>query len=114
VTIGGMDRATLRQLAEHGDNPAIPRPVVHYFYGEQEPLEILADILELRLQGWSDLQLAKGRNDCRLVATKVTALKDSVFEAMTSEIMQAIERVQQLTDRDIEYDGWETSVEKPS
>ena len=109
-----MDRATLQQLADHGDNAAIPRPVVHYFYGGQEALEILADILELRLQGWSEIELARGPEDFRLLATKVSALEGNAFEAMTSAILQAVERVKELTDHEIQYDGWETSVEKAS
>jgi len=46
VTISAADRQVLQQLAEHGDNAAIARRVMHFFYGTRESLYDIAERLE--------------------------------------------------------------------
>jgi regulator of RNase E activity RraB len=104
VNISEPDRQVLQQLAEHGDNAAIARPVMHYFYGEREQLYDIAERLEK--PGWEEVELAKGEEDFRLVASKVTDLLDASIETMMTEVEEAIRGL------DVTYDGWETSVEK--
>jgi len=104
VSISEPDRQVLQQLAEHGDNAAIERPVMHFFYGDREQLYDVAERLEK--PGWEEVELAKGEHDFRLVATKITDLMDGSIETMMAEIAGAIAGL------DVTYDGWETSVEK--
>jgi hypothetical protein len=104
VTISDADRQVLAQLAENGDVHAIARPVTHFFYGDREPLYDIAERLEK--PGWEEVELAQGEQDFRLVATKITDLTVESVALMMQEVEQA------LADLPVEYDGWETSVEK--
>ena len=99
------DRQVLEQLAANGDNPSIPRPVMHIFYGAREPIEEVAGRLEAA--GWVDLELGEGEMDFQLVATKTWDLREPTVEMMMAEVEQA------MADLDLDYDGWETSVEQP-
>jgi regulator of RNase E activity RraB len=104
VSISEPDRQVLEQLAANGDNPAIPRPVVHFFYAaSREPLDELANSLEGA--GWNEIELGKGAEDFRLLATKTCDLLDGTVESLMAEVEQAV------GDLEIDYDGWETSVE---
>ena len=52
-----------------------------------------------------EVVLAKGEVDYRLVATKMTDLLDESVVIMMQEVEEA------LVGLDVEYDGWETSIE---
>ena len=104
MSIGEADEQVLEQLAAHGDNPAIPRPVMHFFYGEVDQLSELNQ--RLNFPNWTGSELARGADDHRLVATKTTDLIEESIELMMSEVEQA------LAGLNLEYDGWETSVEQ--
>ena len=104
MIIAAADREVLEQLAGHGNNASIARPVMHFFYGSRETLYDIAERLEK--PGWEEVELAQGEEDFRLVATKVTDLLDTSVETMMAEVADAIAGL------DVTYDGWETSVEK--
>ena len=106
MSISEADMQLLQQLAAHGDNPMIPRPVMHFFYGEVDQLSELNQ--RLNFPDWTGSELAKGPEDYRLVPTKMTDLTEKSVELMMSEVEQAIAGL------DLEYDGWETSVERSS
>ncbi len=105
MSLTDSDRAVLKQLAENGDNAAIPRAVVHFFYAaNSEPLHDIANRLEDA--GWTDVELGKSSDHFRLLATKVSDLQEEMVERMMLEVEEA------LSGLDIDYDGWETSVEQ--
>ena len=104
MSISEADKQVLEQLAAHGDNPAIARPVMHFFYGHVNELSELNQ--RLVFPGWTGGELAKGPKDYRFVATKETDLTEGSVELMMSEVGQA------MSDLSVEYDGWETSVDQ--
>ncbi|GGB34503.1 hypothetical protein GCM10011380_24960 [Sphingomonas metalli] len=106
MTVSGADRSVLSQLKEHGDHPAVPRPVMHFFYGDRAELYDVAERLER--PGWQEVELARGADDFRLVATKITDLLDNSVSEMMADVEQA------LSGLNVTYDGWETSIEKPN
>ena len=104
MSISEADRRVLQQLADHGDNPVIPRAVVHWFYAtDRQLLDEVANRLEGA--GWTDIELSKGPEDFRLLATKNCDLLEGTVEVMMAEVEQAVGELE------INYDGWETSVE---
>ena len=102
--IDEADKQVLEHLAAEGDIHAIVRPIMHFFYGEREQLYDIAERLEK--PGWKEVELAKGPENFRLVATKIADLLDGSVVLMMAEVEEAVAGL------DVEYDGWETSVEK--
>ena len=100
MSISDADRQVLDQLAAHGDNPAIPRPVMHFFYGQPKQLSAAAE--SFKRLAWKEAEVAQGS----LTATIVTDLQ----EASVTRMVEECERVR--TEFSLEYDGWETSVEE--
>jgi len=106
MSISEADKRVLQQLAANGDNAVIPRPVMHFFYGEVDQLSELNQ--RIAFPGWNGSELAKGSDDYRLTVTKVTDLTEESVQLMMSEVEQATAGL------DLDYDGWETSVEQSS
>jgi hypothetical protein len=79
---------------------------MHFFYGEADQLSELNQRIDF--PGWTESELTKGADDYRLVVTKLTDLTEESVELMMSEVEQATAGL------DLEYDGWETSVERSS
>ena len=104
MSISNADQEVLAALAANGDDHRIPRDVAHFFFGDRQPLEDVAGKLEK--VGWADLELARGTSDHRLVATIHTDLLEPSVLSMMSMIEEA------MKDVDVEYDGWEASLER--
>jgi len=103
MSLSPEDEAVLQQLADHGDDPAIVGPIIHWFFGEQTDLETVA--ARLRPLGWANLGVQQDEDGWLMSPTKNANLQTASFLVMNSEIASA------SADLEVTYDGWETSVE---
>ncbi|WP_162925346.1 ribonuclease E inhibitor RraB [Aurantiacibacter odishensis] len=98
------DKAVLSSLREGGDHPAIPREIRIWIYGSQDDLNKVADRLA---DNWDDTIPERDGEEWSILASRTQPTSDEAIIAMTNEIEAALEGTA------ADYDGWETSIEKP-
>lgn len=104
MNIPEEDRQVLQQLAEHGDDPRIVRPVVHWLFGNEADLRELGRRLADR--GWTDTEPKEDDDGWLISPAKRSDLSAEAIIAMNNDINQASNGL------DVDHDGWETSVEQ--
>lgn len=99
------DVALLESLREGGDRPFIDREVRIWIYGSKDDLYTVAGRLA---DSWDNASPECDENGWSILASRTQTTTDEAILAMTTEIEAALEGTA------AEYDGWETSIEKPN
>jgi regulator of RNase E activity RraB len=106
MNIPEEDRQVLQQLAEHGDDPSIVRPVVHWLFGDEADLRELGRRLSDR--GWADTEPSQDGDLWLMSPAKRSDLSAEAIVGMNNDINEVSRGL------NITHDGWETSVEQPN
>ncbi len=105
------DRRTLEALAKEGDDHSIPRDVDHWIYFESaaDRSSFINDVVgqgfEIRSQ-WDNAEVPR-----RPYGLQVFRRHPVDFDSLASVVRDLLRRAERHSG---DYDGWETSVEKPS
>ena len=99
----GEDADVLRNLREHGDRAAIPRPVSAWIFGSIEEMYGIAE--GLVAAGWVCSPPDPYGDRYMIRAERLQDTSDAAIDAMVAEINSLIENT------DAFFDGWESSVE---
>ncbi len=99
------DASVLRQLREHGDVAQVVRPIEVYFFGPPEAIDRLER--DLARLGWALVDRAPPEHGTVLLTVSRTQAADPAAIRRLSEAALRIE-----ADYGVDYDGWETSVER--
>jgi hypothetical protein len=96
------DRSVIESLAKQGDDGLLPRKTDFWFYGSKSARQKLAaDLASLGFTVDHETEDGKG-----IVLSRTMPVTFSDFRELTPKLLSAVQQT------DIEYDGWETSVEK--
>jgi regulator of RNase E activity RraB len=98
------DRTVLQQLADHGDDPDIVRPVVHWLFGSEADLREVG--IRLAAMGWTDTDPREDGEGWLISPVKLSDLRVDAVASMNEEVASASQNLE------ITFDGWETSVEQ--
>ena len=104
------DRRTLEALAKEGDDHSIPRDVDHWIYFESAAdrssfsNDVVGEGFEIRSQ-WDDAEVPG-----RPYGLQVFRRHSVDFDALAPVVRDLFRRAERHSG---DYDGWETSVEKP-
>ena len=97
------DKRAVELLRKQGDRGVIPRPLNIWFYGDRDELLDLKKKLEAA--GWQAIEPEPCDNTFMLRAAREQETSPDAMKALLDEIENDIVAT------DIQFDGWETTVE---